>query len=76
MKRKRVVSSNVASVGYKVKSGTMEIRFKRHAPGAVSRIYQYESVPRQVYEGMMKAESKGKYFHAQVRGRFDHRRVR
>ena len=37
--------------------------------------YQYFTVPREVFEGMAAAESKGSYFHAAVRDKFPYRRT-
>jgi hypothetical protein len=56
-----VRSSNISSVGYDPSTTTLEIEF--HSGG----IYQYYSVPRQVYVGLMKAESKGSYFHHYIK---------
>lgn len=57
MKREPVQSSNISSVGYNPDTSTLEIEF--HSGGK----YQYYGVPSQVHEGLMKAESKGSYFH-------------
>jgi len=61
MKRETVQSSNLASVGYHPASSTLEIEF--HSEG----VYQYFGVPRDVYEGLMKAASKGSYFHHSIK---------
>lgn len=67
--RTPVSSSSVASVGYDDDASVLELAF--HSGG----VYRYEDVPRDVYEGMLAADSKGRYFHEEVRGRFDYRRV-
>lgn len=56
MKRIKVESSNLASVGYDLKTETLEIEFQNGG------IYQYSGVSKNVYDGLMNAESKGKYF--------------
>lgn len=67
MKRTKVESSNIASVGYE--NNIMEIEFNSGA------IYQYENVPIRVYEVMMKADSVGKYFNAHIKSKYNYRRV-
>ena len=64
MKRKPLVSSNIRSIGYEQSTLTLEIEF--HSGG----IYQYYSVPLNVYEALMKASSHGKYFHAHIKGKY------
>ena len=61
MKRAPVQSSNIASVGYDPATSTLEIEF--HSGG----VYQYLGVSREVYEGLMKAASKGSYFHHNIK---------
>lgn len=67
MLRTKVESSNIASVGYK--DGTLSIEFNSGA------IYQYENVPIRVYDVMMKADSVGKYFNAHIKSKYNYRRV-
>lgn len=69
MNRKSVISSDIRSIGYDDETCILEIEF--HSGG----IYQYYSVPRAVYERLMNASSYGKYFHAHVKGVFDHQRI-
>ncbi len=57
-----VASSDIASVGYE--NGTLHIRFNSGG------LYAYYNVPVSVYQGLMKADSHGKYFHANIRGRY------
>lgn len=67
--RTPVASSSIASVGYDGEANELELAF--HSGG----VYRYDDVPRDVYEGMLGADSKGRYFHDEIRGRFDYRRV-
>lgn len=62
-----VDSSNIASVGYE--NGTLYIRF--HSGG----LYSYSDVPASVYQGLMSAPSKGRYFHAHIRGQYNYRHI-
>ena len=55
MLRKLVNSSNLASIGYDSLFKILEIQF--HSSG----IYQYFNIPFYIYEGLMSAESHGKY---------------
>jgi len=66
--RAPVESSNIKTVGWE--SGILEIEF--HSGG----IYQYSDVPASVYTDMLNAPSKGKYFHANVKGRYEFRRIK
>lgn len=61
MRRTPVGSSNLASVGYEVETSTLEIEF--HNGG----IYQYSGVPENIYQGLMDAASKGRYFHQNIK---------
>lgn len=70
MKRKAVESSNIASVGYKKTEKVLEIRFNGGG------IYQYVDVPEHVYMNMMTAESKGQYFHSNIRNSYTFTKVK
>jgi hypothetical protein len=61
MKRIAVMSSTVASAGYDDASQTMEIEFTGGA------VYRYEGVPREVFDGLLAAESVGRFFNEHVR---------
>lgn len=61
MERLPVESSNLASVGYDPESAVLEIEFKSGG------IYEYSGVPQSVYDGLINAESKGKYFHRYIK---------
>ncbi len=70
MERTSVQSSNLASVGYDSRTQTLEIQFQN------GRVYQYFDVAQDVYSGLMKAASHGRYFLANIKGMYDYRRVR
>ena len=69
MKRIPVSSSNVASVGYDLKTQTLEVEFQN------GNVYQYFDVTQDVYDGLMSAESKGKFLNAQIKGCYRYARV-
>jgi len=69
MERISVNSSNVSSVGYDANSQTLEIEFNNGG------VYQYSGVPESVYEGMIGAESKGKYFHANIKNTYPYSKL-
>ena len=69
MRRRRVESTTVRSVGYERKSRILEIEFQSGV------VYQYVDVPARVYEQLWKAESKGRYFNSEIRDAYEFVRV-
>jgi hypothetical protein len=69
MERRRVVSSNLVSVGYDGQNRTLEIEFG-------SGVYNYFGVPNYVYSDLMRAESHGKYFHRNIRDKYPYKKVK
>ncbi len=65
MKRKPVCSSVIASIGYGP-GAILEIEFK------TGLIYRYRSVPRAKVRAFLAADSKGRYFNAHIRDRYDY----
>ena len=70
IKRRPVVSSNVASVGYSHRLRVLEIEFARGA------IYRYFNVPPLIYRELMAAKSKGHYLALNIRGKYLFAQVR
>jgi hypothetical protein len=64
-----VTSSDLESVGYDDASRNMKIRF--HSGG----VYSYSNVSHDVYDSLMSANSKGKYFHSHISGFYDEKRL-
>ena len=62
-----VSSSDISSIGYE--GSKLHIRF--HSGG----LYAYYNVPLSVYNGLMSAGSKGRYFHANIKGRYGDTRI-
>lgn len=69
MQRQFVSSSNLYSVGYEQKSETLEIEFRGGG------VYQYYNVPRNIFDHLMNAGSKGKFFHVYIRYGYPYTRV-
>ena len=71
MERKRVSSSNLASVGYDPETKTLEIEFLNGG------LYQYFNVPESIYNGLMAASSRGSYFDQYVKkGGYRYKKIR
>jgi hypothetical protein len=64
MTRINLDSSNIKSAGYDPATDTLEVEF------ANGSIYTYSDVSPAVYEAMIGAESPGKYFAANIRGKY------
>jgi hypothetical protein len=56
MRRVRVDSSSIASIGYKAATRELEIEFRESGD-----VYRYFDVPGEEYAAFMAAESKGSY---------------
>lgn len=61
MERQYVSSSNIASIGYDVDNMVLEVEFLNGS------IYQYYDVPQIIYDGLMAADSHGKYLAAYIK---------
>ena len=69
MDRIPVSSTNLASVGYEPMSMVLEIEF------VGGRIYQYFDVPESEFQQLMRAESHGTYFSANIRNTYRYTRL-
>lgn len=64
-----VESSQIASIGYDAASKTLAIAFKKkNGPPSV---YHYDNVPADVHQQFMAAESKGRFFGANIKANPD-----
>lgn len=70
MQRKRVTSSNIKSIGYDRELKVLEVEF------LTETVYQYQNVPYTRYQALMLADSKGKYFNAMIKNRYEYKKVR
>ena len=59
--RQPVQSTALASVGYSKRLHVLEIEFTNGAA------YRYADVPRSIYRGLMSAESKARFYHANIK---------
>jgi hypothetical protein len=55
--------------GYDRKSRILQVTFR------TGETYRYKGVPSSEYDGLMNAESKGKYMHRYIIGHYDYERV-
>jgi len=69
MERVSVQSSNLESVGYDEETKILEIEFKGGS------VYRYYNVPKDIYDELLEAESKGKYFWRNIRNEFNYKKV-
>lgn len=67
--RDPVNSTNLTSAGYNLSARVLEIEFHSGS------VYRYRGVPLSAFEALMKAESKGRYFTRQIRGRYEFSRI-
>lgn len=65
-----VSSSDLSAVGYDSASKTLTIEFNSGG------LYEYYGVPQGIYEGLMSASSKGKFFHRFIRDSYDTYKIR
>lgn len=70
MKRTRVRSSNIVSVGYDTGALVLEVEFKGGA------VYQYSGVPEWQYAALIHAASVGGYLSNSIKPSYPYRRVR
>jgi hypothetical protein len=69
IERRAVTSTSIAGIGYHARLQVLEIAFRSGA------VYRYVAVPPAVFEALMKAESKGRYFTQYIRNRFAFHRM-
>jgi len=64
-----VDSSNIESVGYDIGSRELHVLF------LANRSYVYSDVPREVYEELLRAPSKGSYLNRAIKGVYAYREL-
>lgn len=62
-------SNQVRAFGYEPKTQTFDVQFHD------GRTYRYSNVPRNVFDGFLRAPSKGGYINAQIKGKYAFERV-
>lgn len=65
-----VLSREIEWIGYEQKSQMLQVEFIAGA------IYQYDRVPETVYRRFMDADSHGRFFEGNIKGRYSYRKVR
>lgn len=73
MERTSVTSSNVASVGYDPANQELHVGFKTKDGGEA--VYSYPGVPKDLYDKLMSADSKGGFINAHIKGRYAHSKL-
>ena len=66
MNVRSVQSATLVAVGYDGAREVLQLEFHSH------KVYCYFGVPGAVYEGLLAAPSKGRYFNGAIRGHFPH----
>jgi len=69
MTRQLIVSTALRSVGYDAVARVLEVELQS------GRIYRYFYVPLSVYDALMSAPSKGRYFDDNVQGKYEYRPI-
>jgi hypothetical protein len=64
MERAPVISTDIRAIGYDPDSQILEVEFNSGG------VYQYSGVSPYEHEGIMNADSKGKYFHSNIKNRY------
>ena len=64
-----VESATLATVGYDETQELLQLEFGSRA------VYLYFGVPLAVYEALLDAPSKGRYFNGTIRGRYPYRQI-
>ncbi len=70
MDRVAVDSEPIQSIGYDLARQTLEIEF-REGGG----VYEYYDVPIEIYHQLMAAGSHGRYFQANIRGKYEYKKI-
>jgi hypothetical protein len=65
----RLVSSALTDAHYDPQTRDLDVRF------VTARRYRYFNVPAEIYEGLLTAESKGIFFNAHIRDKYDYREL-
>jgi len=63
-----VDSSLIKQIGYD--GETLRVQFNDKKTGAGGKFYDYRDVPENIYDDLLSAESVGKFFHANIKGKY------
>jgi hypothetical protein len=64
MKLTPIKSSNIKAIGYDASAKTLAVEF-------LNGVYHYNDVPPEVHASLVGAESAGKFFASNIRGKFN-----
>jgi hypothetical protein len=67
-------SSNIARYQYNANERKLTIEFNRASGNC--QIYEYENIPMDIFTGLSKAESVGKYFSQYIKGIFNFNKLK
>jgi hypothetical protein len=70
VRRERLDSSSVASVGYDAAAQVLEVEFRNGG------VYQYLDVPGDEYDEFREADSKGRFLNTEIKPHHRYRRLR
>ena len=70
MRRRRIESTAIASVGYDSTMSILEIEFTS------GDVYEYFAVPPSVHHALLAAESPGRFFQSRIREKYPDRQTR
>lgn len=65
-----VLSREIEWIGYESKRRMLQVEF------IAGGIYQYDNVPEGIYNEFLTADSHGRYFESQIKGRYSFRKIR
>lgn len=65
MRLEPVQSSNIVAVGHDAETSKLFVQFKSGGT------YQYDNVPPEAHAAFVGAESVGKHFHAEIKGKYE-----
>jgi hypothetical protein len=66
-----IESSNLKTLTYDSRDQNLIIEFK----GKENNKYKYKKVPEEIIESFLKSESKGKFFHANIKSKYEYEKV-
>jgi uncharacterized protein (UPF0297 family) len=66
-----IESSNLKTLTYDSEDQNLIIEFK----GKENNRYQYKNVPEELVENFLKSESKGKFFHSDIKGKYEFKKI-
>lgn len=65
-------SSQVEKIKYLPEEKTLRVTYKNKTGGST---YDYYGVPKEIWDGLIAAESVGKYLNAEVKSKYAHKRL-